>query len=326
MGFATNSLIIPSFVGKECLLISDELNHSSIVTGCRLSGATIKTIKHLNMKHLERVLRRSIAEGQPKTHRPWKKIILMLEGLYSMEGDIPDLVKVMELKRKYKFYLFIDEAHSIGAMGRTGRGVCEFRGISTEGVDLLMGTFTKSFGAAGGYIAGNKELIEYLKKTSISYQYAEPMPPFICQQIISSIQMICGTHPKCKDGANKLRAILDNSIYFSRRLKELGYVVLGEEGSPVVPVLIVHPCKLKMFSIECLKRGLAVVVVGYPATPLITSRARFCISASHTQQDLEFALKKLDEVGSLLNLKMGNSKIISVIKYSKKALMTDKLE
>ena len=285
--------------------MSDELNHSSIVTGCRLSGATVRTFKHLNMGHLEGILRTAIVQGQPRSHRPWLKIIVMLEGLYSMEGDIPDMKRVALLKEKYRFYLFVDEAHSIGALGETGRGVCEFRGIPTSQVDILMGTFTKSFGAAGGYIAGSKELIQHLKKTSISYIYSEPMPPFICQQIISSLEIIQGTHPKSNIGSKKLKTIYDNSIYFAENLQRLGYLVLGEKGSPVVPALIVHPCKLKMFSLECLKRGLAVVVVGYPATPLITSRARFCISASHTKEDLDFALQKLDEVGSLLNLKMG---------------------
>ena len=305
MGFATNSLIIPSFIGKECLILSDELNHSSIVAGCRISGATIKTFKHLNMEILEGLLRSCISQGQPRTHRPWRKIILMIEGLYSMEGDIPDLVKIVELKKKYKFFLFIDEAHSIGALGKHGKGICDLRGVSTKDVDVLMGTFTKSFGAAGGYITGSKELIAHLKKTSISYLFSEPMPPFICQQIISSLEIIQGTHLKYHDGQMKLNQIKENSIYFSDKLKEMGYLVLGERGSPVVPALIVHPCKLKMFSLECLKRGLAVVVVGYPATPLITSRARFCISASHTKADLDYALGMLNEVGDLLNLKMG---------------------
>ena len=125
------------------------------------------------------------------------------------------------------------------------------------------------------------------------------MAPFVCQQIISAFNLL-----QTAKGLQKIEAVRKNSDYFSERLKALGYLVLGCPGSPVIPALIVHPCKLRLFSNECMKGGLAVVVVGYPATPIITSRARFCLSAAHTKKDLEFALTKLDEVGDLLGLKM----------------------
>lgn len=108
------------------------------------------------MKHLEEVLRESIIEGQPRTHRPWKKILIVVEGVYSMEGSVVNLPEVIALKKKYKAYLYLDEAHSIGALGRTGRGMVEHFGCDVSDVDVMMGTFTKSFGAAGGYIAADK--------------------------------------------------------------------------------------------------------------------------------------------------------------------------
>lgn len=304
MGFATNSTYIPALMGKGCLLVSDEYNHSSIVFGCRLSGAAIKTFKHADWNDLELVLRNAIAQGQPRTHRPWRKILLLIEGLYSMEGDTPDLKRVIELKRRYRFYLFIDEAHSIGALGATGRGVCEFRGISTDDVDVLMGTYTKSFGAAGGYIAGSRSLIAQIKRNSDGYREAEPMAPFVCQQIITSLRVIMKEFGPSGEGSNRLKAVYENSVYFSEKLRSMGFITLGDRGSPVIPILIVHPCKMKLFSVECMKRGLAVVVVGYPATPLLTTRARFCISASHSRDDLDYALQQIDEIGSMLDLKM----------------------
>ncbi|RKP11897.1 pyridoxal phosphate-dependent transferase, partial [Piptocephalis cylindrospora] len=151
MGYATNSTTLPALVGKGSLLISDELNHASLVAGARLSGAVIRVFKHNDVKDLERVLRNCIAEGQLRTHRPWRKILVVVEGLYSMEGDFCDLPGIVALKDKYKFYLYLDEAHSIGAMGPSGRGMCDYFGIPPSKVDILMGTFTKSFGAAGGY-------------------------------------------------------------------------------------------------------------------------------------------------------------------------------
>jgi serine palmitoyltransferase len=161
MGFATNSTTLPALLSKGCLVISDELNHSSIRFGARLSGAMVRQYTHNNMEDLESLLREAISQGQPRTHRPWKKILLIVEGLYSMEGTLVDLPRILELKEMYKvrlflhfssflvlmfsfqFYLYIDEAHSVGALGPHGRGVCDYFGVDPRRVDILMGTFTK---------------------------------------------------------------------------------------------------------------------------------------------------------------------------------------
>ncbi|XP_072799908.1 serine palmitoyltransferase 3-like isoform X2 [Vicugna pacos] len=156
MGFATNSMNIPALVGKGCLILSDELNHASLVLGARLSGATIRIFKHNNMQSLEKLLRDAVIYGQPRTRRAWKKILILVEGIYSMEGSIVRLPQIVALKKKYKAYLYVDEAHSIGSVGPSGRGVVEFFGMDPRDVDVCMGTFTKSFGASGGYIAGRK--------------------------------------------------------------------------------------------------------------------------------------------------------------------------
>lgn len=156
MGFATNSLNLPSLLSPGCLVVSDEKNHASIILGLRLSGATIRVFSHNCMKDLEKVLETAVVNGQPKTRAPWKKILIIVEGIYSMEGSIVRLPQVVALKKKYKAYLYLDEAHSVGATGPTGRGVVEYYGVNPRDVDILMGTFTKSFGSSGGYIAGSK--------------------------------------------------------------------------------------------------------------------------------------------------------------------------
>jgi 7-keto-8-aminopelargonate synthetase-like enzyme len=305
MGFATNSTVIPALVSKGCLIISDELNHSSIITGVRLSGASTRVFKHNDVEDLENVLREAISQGQPRTHRPWKKILIIVEGLYSMEGEFADLPAIVALKKKYKCYLYVDEAHSIGALGPNGRGICDYYGIPTSEIDVMMGTFTKSFGAAGGYIAGSRRLIDHLRVNSYAPVYAEAMPPPVLQQVISSMRMIMG-----EDGTNegriKLDALARNSSYFSRRLREMGFIVYGNEDSPVVPLLLFHPAKIGAFSRECLARGIAVVVVSYPATPIITSRVRFCLSAAHTKEDIDWALEQISEVGDILKLKIAS--------------------
>ncbi|KAG0164630.1 serine palmitoyltransferase component [Apophysomyces sp. BC1034] len=305
MGFATNSSTIPSLVGKGCLIISDELNHSSIVFGARLSGASIRVFKHNNMIDLRNLLREVISQGQPRTHRPWKKILVIVEGLYSMEGSIVNLPELIQLKREYKFYLYVDEAHSIGALGENGGGVCDFYGISPRHVDLLMGTFTKSFGAAGGYIAGDKSVIDHLRLRNHTFCYAETMSIPVAQQVRTSLGIILG-EDGTNDGRNRIQQLAENSRYFATKLRDMGFIVYGDEGSPVIPLLLFNPAKISAFSRETLKRNIAICVVGYPATPIISSRARFCVSASHTREDLDDTLAKISEIGDLLMLKIGN--------------------
>uniref|UniRef100_A0AAY3ZZD1 serine C-palmitoyltransferase n=1 Tax=Denticeps clupeoides TaxID=299321 RepID=A0AAY3ZZD1_9TELE len=267
MGFATNSMNIPALTGKGCLILSDELNHASLVLGARLSGSSIRIFKHNNMQSLEKLLGDAIVNGQPRTHRPWKKILIVVEGIYSMEGSIVRLPEVIALKKKYKAFLYLDEAHSIGALGTSGRGVVDYFGLDPRDVDIMMGTFTKSFGAAGGYIGGKKELIDYLRTHSHSAVYATSISPPVAEQIITSM--------KC---------------------------IMGEDGTTLGEFLVTIQHRMA-FGREMLKRNIGVVVVGFPATPIIESRARFCVSAAHTKEMLDVALGVIGEVGDLLQLR-----------------------
>lgn len=370
MGFATNSTTIPAIAGPGTLIISDEFNHASIRFGARLSGAHIRQYKHNDMRKLESLLRECISQGMPRTHRPWKKIILIVEGLYSMEGTLVNLPAVMELKRKYKFYLYVDEAHSIGAIGPKGRGVCDYFGIDPTSVDILMGTFTKSFGAAGGYISGKKALIDRIRVTNHANIYGETLSPPVLTQIISSMASIMGVGrfpeeqallpswvdlpPRLLDGSEgreRLRRLAFNARYLSSGLRKLGFIVYGHRDSPIVPLLIYHPAKMALFSRMMLDRSsslppserfaietdedklkqlkddelqalsdpqfaaklnraprppIVTVVVAYPATPLVSSRVRFCVSAAHNIDDMNSVLRATDEIGGLLAMRYGS--------------------
>jgi serine palmitoyltransferase len=302
MGYHTNAGTIPAFVDKNCLVISDSLNHASLVAGCRASGAKIKVFPHNNTDMLEKIVRESISEGQPQTRLPWKKILIIVEGIYSMEGAVCNLKDIVRIKKQYKCYLWVDEAHSIGALGKTGRGVCEHTGVDTADVDILMGTFTKSFASAGGYITGKKDVIDHLRKHSFGSLYSTTMSPACCQQIITSMGIIMG-EDGTDEGINKIKQLHDNGNYFRRELIKRGFKISGEDDSPIIPLMLYYPAKISAFSREALSRGIAVVVVGYPATPLLLSRTRFCVSAGHTKDDLDWAIKEIDDIGDRLKLK-----------------------
>merc|ERR1740138_1982754 len=179
MGFATNSTILPALFearagGQGVLVLSDELNHRSIVEGVRLSGATVRAFAHNCMLALEAELRRATEEGQPGG-KPWRKIFIVVEGIYSMEGDFCRLREIVTLKNRYKAFLYLDEAHSIGAVGPTGRGVTELLGVPPDEVDVMMGTFSKSFGSAGGYVASSQAAIEALRQSAPGSTFATAM-------------------------------------------------------------------------------------------------------------------------------------------------------
>ena len=302
MGYGTNSTTVPALVGRGDLIVSDELNHSSIVAGCRASGAMIRSFKHNDAKALENVLQEAIAYGRPRTRRPWRKILVMVEGIYSMEGEICDLKEVARVTKKYKAYLYLDEAHSIGALGLSGRGCCEHCGVDPKDVDILMGTFTKSFGGMGGYVASSKAVVDHLRRTCPGVLAHDAMSPIMCAQVLRALDIVSGT-VKGDLGRQKIDQLKANSNYFRSELQGFGLHVYGDWDSPIVPVLLYNPTKIAAFSRECFDRGLAVVVVGFPATTLVKSRARFCVSAGHSREDLDDALRKIKEVAELIKIR-----------------------
>ena len=238
-------------------------------------------------------------DGQPKTRRPWKRIIVVVEGIYSMEGTIAKIPELIALKRKYKFYIWLDEAHSIGSMGPTGRGVVEYWGCDINDIDIMMGTFSKSFGAHGGYIASSKAVISHIRRHSHT-NYASAMPPGVAMQILSSLRIIMDKderHPG--EGRRRIRQLEENTRYFRSELYRKGYVVSGGDDSPVVPILVGNPSLICIATRYMLRNGVAITVVSLPAVPLTESRIRICLSATHTREMLDYCLEKLDEVSGM---------------------------
>lgn len=305
MGFATNSTILPALFeaqagGNGILVLSDELNHRSIVEGVRLSGATVRAFKHNNMPALEAQLKRAVME-KPNNGKPWRKVFIVVEGIYSMEGDFCRLREIVSLKNRYKAYLYLDEAHSIGAVGPTGRGVSELFGVPTSEIEVMMGTFTKSFGSAGGYVAASKAVIDALRRNAPGSIFASAMSPPCAAQALAAFRVISGSDGGSA-GKEKLASIRENSNFFRSQMQESGFKVLGDIDSPIIPVMLHHNYKMAYFSRMCLEAGIAVVIVGYPAVPVLYERVRFCISAAHTQEQLTRVAKDITVIGRRLGL------------------------
>ena len=310
MGYATNAALIPAMLRKgeivngqtpSVFAISDELNHRSIIEGVRLSGAKTAVFRHNDMADLERVLLKEIGTGTEKSLGIFSEIWFFVEGIYSMEGEFCLLPDILALKRKYSklpIKIWLDEAHSIGAVGPTGRGVAEKFGVIGSGeVDVMMGTFTKSFASAGGYVAAEKPLIDRLRSSAFGYLEANAMPPVCAAQVLAVLQK--------PDRVQRVQKVSENANYFRTRLGEIGCKVIGDDDSPVVCILMVQPQKAIEFSRACLAQGLAVVVTGYPVTPLLLARARFCVSADHSIEDLEFAVSVVDGLRDVVGFGYG---------------------
>lgn len=298
MGFATNAFNLPTLTTPGCLVVSDERNHASIILGLKLSGATTKVFKHNDIKELEMILEDAIVHGQ-SNGAPWKKILIVVEGVFSMEGSFVPLPEILHLKKKYGAYIYLDEAHSVGAVGPRGRGITDYYGIDPNDIDILMGTFTKSFASAGGYIAGSKKLINYLRVNSYTHCYATSMSPSVTQKILTSMKIIIGTN----DGQLRIGQLKRNTRYFRRRLAQIGVIVYGHKDSPVVPVLAFNYSKCLFFNTSLAKKNIAVVGVVFPIIDMFKTRIRFCLSSDHTKDQLDLVLSAIEKVAKATGLK-----------------------
>ncbi|CAH4037596.1 serine palmitoyltransferase 2 isoform X1 [Pieris brassicae] len=292
MGFATNSMGVPGLIGEGSLVISDENNHASLILGLRLARVTVRVFKHNDMKHLETLVRRAIVEGK------WKRIVVVVEGVYSMEGSLVPLRALVALKKRYGLYLYLDEAHSVGAMGPRGRGVTDYSGVDPRDIDILMGTFTKSFGAAGGYIAGSRRLIDSVRARGHGHTYAHSMSPPVAAQVVAAMRAIASPA-----GAARVAVLRDNTRYFREKLRSLGVITFGHIDSPVVPMLVYTFSKMAATVERLQERRVATVGVGFPATPLNKARIRFCLSAAHNRAQLDECLAAIEAVADEIGLR-----------------------
>ncbi len=286
-GHATNVTTISHLFGQNDLILHDSLSHNSIFQGCLLSGATIIAFPHNDWEALDKLLR-------DRRHR-YKRVLIAIEGVYSTDGDIPDLPKFIEIKKHYKAFLMVDEAHSIGTIGKHGRGISEYFGINPNNVDIWMGTLSKSFASCGGYIAGSKALVEYLKYTSPGFVYSVGISPPDTASVLAAIRLL-------KKEPERVARLQEMSRLFLQCARERGLNTGMSKDSPVIPIIVGESIKSVMLSQSLFKRGINVPFMFYPSVPQNAARLRFFITCNHTEEQIRFTIDALAEELSLMGV------------------------
>jgi len=275
-GYGTNVSTIGHLMGPKDLILHDSLIHNSIMSGCLLSGARRVPFPHNDWKALDRLLNEN-------RHRH-EKTLIIIEGVYSMDGDIPDLPAVIEIKKRHKAFLMVDEAHSAGVLGETGRGLAEYFDIAPSEVDIWMGTLSKALASCGGYIAGSEALIQNLKYNAPGgILYSVGISPANTAAALAALKLM-------QKEPERVKQLHDRSNFFLQEAKKRGLNTGPSANSPVIPVILGN-------SIECLKlgdqlfaQGINVQAILYPAVPEEESRLRFFITALHTEEQMRYTL------------------------------------
>jgi glycine C-acetyltransferase len=283
-GYATNLTVVSTMVGRGDYVISDKLNHASIVDGCLMSGATFLRFRHKDMDALENRLK----QGDPDAAR-----LVIADSVFSMDGDIIDLPAMVELCRKYNAWLMIDEAHSVGVLGKTGRGIEEHFGME-DVIDLKMGTLSKTIPSVGGYVAGSKELINYLRHASRAYIFSAALPPAQAAAANEAFKVIL-------DEPWRVQKLNDNSEQFIHGLKRRGFDTMLTETA-IVPVLCGTDDAAFSLTAAAQKQDLFVLPVVSPAVPPGLSRLRATVTAAHEAEDIEHAMDVLEQAGKVIGI------------------------
>ena len=278
MGFAVNSGVIPAVVGRGDYIICDDRDHASIVDGRRLSFATSLHYKHNDMDDLERVLMKL-------PHDAVKLIVV--DGVFSMEGDLAKLPEIVELKKKYNCSLMVDEAHGLGVFGKEGRGVCDHFGV-TDDVDLIMGTFSKSLASVGGFIAGDKDTINYIRHNCRTYIFSASDSPASTAAAMEALHII-RTEPQ------RQQHLWDVTKYALTRFREEGFEI-GDTESPIIPLYVRDINKTFLVTKLAYEAGVFINPVIPPACAPQDTLVRFALMATHTNEQVEEGVRRLKKI------------------------------
>lgn len=281
-GFQVNMGVIPSIVGRNDYVIIDDKNHASIIEGTRLAFAKTLKYKHNDMEGLEKILQRI---GDKQTN------LIVTDGIFSMEGDIAKLDKIVELAEKYGASIMVDDAHALGVIGEKGAGTASHFGL-TDKTDLIMGTFSKSLASLGGFIAGDPEVINYIKHNSRSLLFSAGIPPASAATVLKALEII-------KREPERIQKLHDNTEYAKKLLQEAGFST-GHTESPIIPIFVGDNISTYKYGAILLEKGIYVNPVVHPAVEKGKGILRFSLMATHTNEQIEKAIEVLKEVRKII--------------------------
>lgn len=280
-GHSTNVTFTGNFCNENDLILYDVLVHNSITEGLRMTKARSKRFSHNDYEMLERLVRKN----RPK----YEKILIIVEGVYSMDGDIAPIDQYVRIKKKYGCFLMVDEAHSAGVIGETGRGVDEYFGLEDDDIDIKMGTISKGLGTCGGYLAGSHNLIEYLRYNLPGFIFSVGLSPVLAAATKKSIEII-------QRDNQRVKKLQDNIEFFIEAAKQRGLNTCLAKESAIIPIFVGADEMSFKLSVELQEYGIFVPPAVYPAVPRNKARLRFCVTSGHSFDQIEYALDKVKEL------------------------------
>ena len=283
-GFAANAGTVSSVLGKDDVVISDELNHASIIDGCRLSRAAIKVFPHKDVGAARKVL-----ESLPAAQRK----LLITDGVFSMDGDLGPLPALCDLAEEFGCIMMVDDAHASGVFGKNGRGTIDHFGMHGR-VDIQVGTLSKAMGVLGGYVAGTRSLIEFLHHRARPFLFSTSHPPAVAAACIAAIDVLL-------EDPQIIERLWDNTRFFQAGLKSLGFNTGASEG-PITPVIVGDGALAMTLSDQLFQKGVFAQGIAFPTVAAGKARVRTIVTATHTRDELQFALDTFDTVGHDLGI------------------------
>ena len=278
-GFCANLAVIPAIVGEGDVVFSDELNHASIIDGCRLSKAKVIRYGHCSLKDLQ---------AKISAEKGVRRRLIITDGVFSMEGDIAPLPEIVDIAEKYGAITMVDDAHGEGVLGKGGRGIVDHFNLHGK-VDIEMGTMSKAFGVVGGYIAGSKRLTEYLEQKGRPFLFSSAVTSADVSACITAVDTLTASDALVKK-------LWENTAFFQDRMRQIGFS-LGKTKTPITPVMIGDAKIAKEFSQKLFEAGIFAQSIGYPTVPMGKARIRVMISATHSKDDLTWAAEQFKKIG-----------------------------
>ena len=287
-GYTANLGLIPCLARQSDLILADRLNHASLIDGCRLSRATFHVYRHKEMAHLETLLKKNRSD-----HRSNRRTFIVTDGVFSMDGDLAPLPDIVGLAERYSATVILDDAHGTGVLGKQGRGTVEHFNLEANSL-IQMGTLSKAMGVFGAYVAGSRELVTYLINKARSFLYTTALPPAVAAAAIAALEII-------RQEPERRAALWENQSYLVKGLDAMGYKVLSSE-TPIIPLLIGETGLAVQVSDRLLEAGIYAPAIRPPTVPKGTSRIRATVMATHTKDQMEFALDALRNIGRRLGI------------------------